>query len=1293
MFENSCCKKNITFYKIIAYMNKITPKFFHFYILLFSLTFISTLEIKAQNISTTERPAGRCQTCAPTGWNVGTGTPDVSDRNIVAATGTYGGGEGWIGAPLPLPPNGHTTWITVRDVGSLATEERVSTTMTNLVVGRQYEVIIYSLSARTATYSPQFIDAYEYLIQGNAEVMVGPVTQNTWGTRRARFTATATSMNFEFSPGNNMGDNLNNLESVNLSISLNAINSVPVATNNSAQTRQGVPIVFNVTSNDTDANDAINPATVDLDVNTAGIQQTFTNAQGTWTVDNQGNVRFTSVNSFTGNATLNYTVNDTYTQDGQSRAATSNPAVLTVNVVATPDSDGDGVNDEFDLDDDNDGILDCEEKGLQNADFNDVFVVNGSAAQSTTNSREVVLTQAVGNQSGQTYGRNRIDFTKGFTFNFQANLGTKDNNGADGIAIIFHNSPAGTTALGGQGIGMGSQGIANGIVLELDTFDNGATVGDIPNDHTMIWDSDNQGGAGLLSSAVDFGNLEDGAWHDVVVSWYAVSQTLTYTVDGRLAGSFTGDLINNYFGGASQVYFGYTASTGGFNNQQRIRFADFCSVPFEVDTDSDGTPNYLDTDSDNDGCPDALEGSNTTLTRSNLNANNRLNGGVDSNGVPTIVSGGQTNVSSRNAAVSGPNCDDDGDGVLNQNDACPNFNNSIDLDGDGVPDGCDLDDDNDGILDSVEEAVCVGNLSYEFYNSVPAGASVDNIPTTGAVAKGRVTNFDVDALWASATPGDGDTFSIRYRGTINIATAGTYTFYTNSDDGSKLLINGTVIVSNDGNHALQERSGTVYLNSGIQSIQVLFFENGGAEELSVSYAGPSIAKTALPFSILSCGADSDLDGILDYRDLDSDNDGCPDALEGSNTSITRASLKADTSINGAVSNRGVPTAAGSGQNDSSSKNPYVTGTNCDDDGDGVINGNDRCPGSNDTLDFDGDGVPDGCDRDDDNDGILDTNEQNCATLNNGNSTVSSGDFAQNIFWLSWTGSALADGIDENDTATINLPGGGSITATFTNVRDLNTVNPGTFGTDNGNGPSDYFLSDFNTFTGALLRTDYNVAGASIFANANGTGNNNDISFDVTFTARTASGTVYTPDLIFADSEQTNNLQYPSSEYQRVTTNGRNWEVIESVGGTGYNLAGNGSRRVQYNNTGAGVPILRTVDATRLSVEINTAGQNGAQGGQGFAFGVFLECLPRDTDGDAASDSRDTDSDNDGCSDANEAYNNPNADGGDNRFYGTGNPPAVNADGTVVGATYPGTNSNVTTVNVAPTISVQLLIKL
>ena len=49
---------------------------------------------------------------------------------------------------------------------------------------------------------------------------------------------------------------------------------------------------------------------------------------------------------------------------------------------------------------------------------------------------------------------------------------------------------------------------------------------------------------------------------------------------------------------------------------------------------------------------------------------------------------------------------------------------------------------------------------------------------------------------------------------------------------------------------------------------------------------------------------------------------------------------------------------------------------------------------------------------------------------------------------------------------------------------------------------------------------------------------------------------------------------------------------------------------------------------------------------------------------------DTDSDDDGCSDANEAYNDANADGGDNEYFDTGNPPATDAQGRVTAATYP-----------------------
>jgi hypothetical protein len=60
----------------------------------------------------------------------------------------------------------------------------------------------------------------------------------------------------------------------------------------------------------------------------------------------------------------------------------------------------------------------------------------------------------------------------------------------------------------------------------------------------------------------------------------------------------------------------------------------------------------------------------------------------------------------------------------------------------------------------------------------------------------------------------------------------------------------------------------------------------------------------------------------------------------------------------------------------------------------------------------------------------------------------------------------------------------------------------------------------------------------------------------------------------------------------------------------------------------------------------------------------------DADGTDPPDYLDTDSDDDGCSDANEAYNDPNADGGDNDYYDSGNPPVTDAQGRVVAASYP-----------------------
>ncbi|MBT8286150.1 MAG: hypothetical protein HKO75_12325, partial [Flavobacteriaceae bacterium] len=82
------------------------------------------------------------------------------------------------------------------------------------------------------------------------------------------------------------------------------------------------------------------------------------------------------------------------------------------------------------------------------------------------------------------------------------------------------------------------------------------------------------------------------------------------------------------------------------------------------DTDNDGIEDSIDNDSDADGCPDALEGDGG-FTLADLDGDNSLGDTVDANGVPTIAAGGQNDVSSIDANISGGECDDDGDLLTN----------------------------------------------------------------------------------------------------------------------------------------------------------------------------------------------------------------------------------------------------------------------------------------------------------------------------------------------------------------------------------------------------------------------------------------------------------------------------------------------------------------------------------------------------------------------------------------------------------------------------------------------------
>jgi len=124
-------------------------------------------------------------------------------------------------------------------------------------------------------------------------------------------------------------------------------------------------------------------------------------------------------------------------------------------------------------------------------------------------------------------------------------------------------------------------------------------------------------------------------------------------------------------------------------------------------------------------------------------------------------------------------------------------------------------------------------LRYAYYqgrfNAVPDFAELT------PKHRGRVDRF------VFPPPAVGDWFALKYEGYIRIRKRGKYTFYLNSDDGSKLWIGETLIVTNDGIHGPREESGEIFLDTGFYPIGVAYFEGNGGNELTVSYKGPGFA--------------------------------------------------------------------------------------------------------------------------------------------------------------------------------------------------------------------------------------------------------------------------------------------------------------------------------------------------------------------------------------------------------------------------------------------------------------------
>jgi glucose/arabinose dehydrogenase len=105
--------------------------------------------------------------------------------------------------------------------------------------------------------------------------------------------------------------------------------------------------------------------------------------------------------------------------------------------------------------------------------------------------------------------------------------------------------------------------------------------------------------------------------------------------------------------------------------------------------------------------------------------------------------------------------------------------------------------------------------------------------------------------WAGLGRRFADTFATRHTGYLKVDTAGRYTLSLKSNDGSRLWLDGKLLIVNDGVHRMLVRSKAISLTTGLHTLRVEFFENKGDAGLILSWAGPGIARQVVsPGSLL-----------------------------------------------------------------------------------------------------------------------------------------------------------------------------------------------------------------------------------------------------------------------------------------------------------------------------------------------------------------------------------------------------------------------------------------------------------
>lgn len=130
----------------------------------------------------------------------------------------------------------------------------------------------------------------------------------------------------------------------------------------------------------------------------------------------------------------------------------------------------------------------------------------------------------------------------------------------------------------------------------------------------------------------------------------------------------------------------------------------------------------------------------------------------------------------------------------------------------------------------LRDVVAEPNLNYSVYYGSWEG--LPNFDAMKPEAQGRVAGFDLDVAKRD------DNYGIRFEGYLHVEKEADFRFRTNSDDGSRLYVDGQLSVDNDGIHPPSQKEARARLKPGPHLVRVDFFEAGGGAELSAQIQLP-----------------------------------------------------------------------------------------------------------------------------------------------------------------------------------------------------------------------------------------------------------------------------------------------------------------------------------------------------------------------------------------------------------------------------------------------------------------------